>query len=152
MYVPIVTLKTEDNNKLNQLLDTEFKITVYWNEYKSKTETITQAYNDNNYERSLLDGEIPGMNRLVVMDFNDNDDLQNNPNNEAHINNSYRNKVKRNCYRKYVIPRVDIKDYNVLIDGRNFYDQNISDDFKKYEELRQVKTGRGEDYRVFIRF
>ena len=32
------------------------------------------------------------------------------------------------------------------IDGRNFYDQNISDDFKKYEELRKVMTGRGEDY------
>ena len=62
MYVPIVTLKTEDNNKLNQLLDTEFKITVYWNEYKSKIETITQAYNDNSYKRSLLDGEITGMN------------------------------------------------------------------------------------------
>ena len=33
-----------------------------------------------------------------------------------------------------------------MIDGRNFNDQNISDDFKKYEELRKVMTGRGEDY------
>ena len=33
-----------------------------------------------------------------------------------------------------------------MIEGRNFYDQNISDDFKKYEELRKVMTGRGEDY------
>ena len=44
------------------------------------------------------------------------------------------------------LPRVDIKDYNILIDGRNFYDQNISDDFKKYKELRKVMTGRGEYY------
>ena len=44
------------------------------------------------------------------------------------------------------LPRVDIKDYNVLIDGRNFYDQNISYDFKKYEKLRKIMTGRGEDY------
>ena len=44
LHVPVVTLKTEDNNKLNQLLDTEFKRTVYWNEYKSKIETITQAH------------------------------------------------------------------------------------------------------------
>ena len=56
------------------------------------------------------------------------------------------NRVKRGGYRKYFLPRVDIKDYNVLIDGRNFYDQNISDDFKKYEELRKVMTGRGEEY------
>ena len=43
---------------------------------------------------------------------------------------------------------MDIKDYNVLVDGRNFYDQNISEDFKKYrkEELRKVMTGMGEDY------
>ena len=39
LYVPVFTLKTEDNNKLNQLLHTEFKTTVYWNEYKSKIES-----------------------------------------------------------------------------------------------------------------
>ena len=44
------------------------------------------------------------------------------------------------------LPRVDINDYNILIDGRNFYYQNIPDNFKKYEELRKVMTGRGEDY------
>ena len=38
LYVPVVSLNPEDNNKLNQLLDTEFKRKVYWNEYKSKIE------------------------------------------------------------------------------------------------------------------
>ena len=33
-----------------------------------------------------------------------------------------------------------------MIDGRNFYDQNISDEFKNYEELRKIMIGRGEDY------
>ena len=47
------------------------------------------------------------------------------------------NQVARNSHRKHFLPRMDIKDYNVLIDGRNFYDQNISDDFKKYEELKK---------------
>ena len=60
LYVPVVTLNTEDNNKLNQSLDIEFKRKVYWNEYKSKIEAITQAHNDNNYKRSLLDAKIPG--------------------------------------------------------------------------------------------
>ena len=64
LHVPIVTLNTEDNNKLNQSLDSEFKRTVYWNEYKSKIETMAQAYNDNNYKRTLLDAEIPGVNRF----------------------------------------------------------------------------------------
>ena len=147
LYVPVVTLKTEENDKLNQLLDTEFKRTVYWNEYKSKIKTIIQAHNDNNYKRTLLDTAIPGVNRLFEAGFNDNDGLDPLPApGERHINNSGINSVDRNGYTKYFLPRVDIKDYNILIDGRNFYDQNISDDFKKYEELRKVMTGRGEGY------
>ena len=38
--------------------------------------------------------------------------------------------------------------YQELILERNFYDQNISDDFKKYEELRKVMAGRGEYFTI----
>ena len=146
MYVPVVTLNTEDNNKLNQLLDTEFKRTVYWNEYKSKIETIIQAHNDNNYKRTLLDAAIPGVNRLFIAKFNDNDPIGFG-NAEPHNSiNTAANKVERNGFTKCFLPRVDIKGYNVLTDGRNFYDQNISGGFMKYEELRKVMTGIGEDY------
>ena len=130
LHVPIVILNTEDNNKLNQSLDSEFKRTVYWNEHKSKIETIAQACNDNNCKRTLLDAEIPGVNRLFVAGFNDNDVLDLLPAaGEAHSNNSNRNRLERNGFTKYFLSKVDIKDYNVLIDGRNVYDQNISDDF-----------------------
>ena len=46
LYVPVVTLNTEDKNKLNKLLDTEFKRKVYWNEYESKIEDVTQDANN----------------------------------------------------------------------------------------------------------
>ena len=36
--------------------------------------------------------------------------------------------------------------YNVLIDGRNFYDQSVSDLIKQYEEIREVSAGQGDDY------
>ena len=145
LYVPVVTLHTEENNKLNKLLlesessdslvtiknkDNKFKRTVFWNEYKGKIEDIVQAHNDNNYKRSLLDTANPGVNRLVV-----------NPNENNIVDGN-------DCHRKYFLSRVDIKDYNVLTDGRNFYDQHISDHFKKYEELRKVMTGRGEDFTI----
>ena len=144
LYIPVVTLNTEDNNKINQLLDTEFKRTVYWNQYKSKIEDAVQPYN-NNYKRNLLDIAIPGINRLLVMGFNDN--VENiDPDNPDDPPDDDVNRLERDDHRKYFLPRVDIKDYNVLIDGRNFYDQNISDDFKKYEELGEVMTGRGEDF------
>ena len=34
LYIPIVTLKTEDNTKLLKLLSKEFKRPIYWNEHK----------------------------------------------------------------------------------------------------------------------
>ena len=88
----------------------------YWNEYKSKIESITQAHNDNNFKRSLLDAKIPGVNRLFVIGFNDN---VVNPNANTTVDEPQR--VKRDSQRKYFLPRIDIKDYNILIDGRNFY-------------------------------
>ena len=42
--------------------------------------------------------------------------------------------------------RVDITNYNALIDGRNFYDQPINDQIKKYYEIRKVATGKGYGY------
>ena len=33
-----------------------------------------------------------------------------------------------------------------MIDGRNFYDQPINDQIKKYDEIRKIATGKGDDY------
>ena len=99
---------------------------MYWNEYKSKIETVTQAAADTNFKRTLLDVAVPGVNRLFVAGF------PNDPTKDNH--------------RKYFLPSLNINDYIVLINGRNFYDQNISDDFRKYEELKKVMAGRGENY------
>ena len=42
--------------------------------------------------------------------------------------------------------KVEIKDYNVKIDGRNFFDQPIHNDVKTYENIRKFATGQGDDY------
>ena len=39
-----------------------------------------------------------------------------------------------------------IKSYNVIINGKNFYDQAIDLDIEEYEEIRKLPTGQGEDY------
>ena len=81
------------------------------------------------------------MNRLFVLAFNDTTvDVAGNPINQI------ANRVQRNSYRKYFLPRVNITKYNVLIDGRNFYDQPISDQIRKYDEVRKIATGKGDDY------
>ena len=47
---------------------------------------------------------------------------------------------------KYFLPRVNITNYNVLMDGRKFYDQPINDLVKQYDEIRKTATGQGDDY------
>ena len=49
-------------------------------------------------------------------------------------------------HRKYFSPKVNITDYNVLIDRSVFYDQPISDQIKKYDEIRKIAAGKGDDY------
>ena len=81
------------------------------------------------------------VNRLFVLAFNNTtEDVAGNP-----INNTA-NRVQRDSHRKYFLPRVDITNYNVLSDGRNFYDQPINDQIKKYDEIRKIATGKGDDY------
>ena len=51
-------------------------------------------------------------------------------------------KVERNSHRKYFLPRVNITNYNVLIDGTNFYDQPVVGLIKQYDEIRKTATGQ----------
>ena len=66
------------------------------------------------------------MNRLVVLAF-ENDDQK--------ISN-----------KRYYIPDVELKDYNVMIDGKNFFDQPIKNDKVTYENIRKIAIGQGDDY------
>ena len=76
------------------------------------------------------------------------------------------NQANRNGQTKYYLPRIDLKKYNVIIEGRNFYDNPIESDIKKYRELKKVMIGKRESlldynfirlyfirlyYRIFIR-
>ena len=46
----------------------------------------------------------------------------------------------------YYLPKVELKDYNVMIDGRNLFDQPINSMNKTYENIRKIATGKGDDY------
>ena len=52
----------------------------------------------------------------------------------------------QNGQQKYYLPRIDLNKYNVIIDGRNFYDNPVERDIEKYRELKNVMIGKGEDY------
>ena len=137
LYVTIVTLSTKDTTNLTKQLNEGFKRSVQWNEYKVD---FKNGQATNNFSK-LLDASFQGVNRLFVLAFN-NTFTKDARNNE--VDNV--NRVKRNDYRKYYLPRVKINKYNVLIDDRNFYDQPISDQTRKYDEIRKTVLGKGDDY------
>ena len=118
LHVPIVNLSTKDSANLAKQLNNRFERSVYWNSYETKpTKVIKQG--KNLYE--LLNASFQGVKRLFVLAYfvtagNDADQ-------EAGIKDN----------KKYFLPRGEIKNYNVLIDGRNFYDQPINDLIKQYD-------------------
>ena len=53
---------------------------------------------------------------------------------------------KRFKAKRYYLPKNIIKNFNVIINGKSFYGQVIDSDIKRYEEIRKLTTGQGEDY------
>ena len=92
-YVPIVTLKTEDNPKLSKLLSEGIKSLIHWNKYKVIS---NKNYNTNEYIRERLDASIPGVNRLFVFSYMRGNNL-----------------ATENSHNKYFLPRSKIDNYNI---------------------------------------
>ena len=130
LRVPIVTLSTKDSVNLTKQLSEGFKRSVYWNSYQTKPKKVIEK-EKNIYE--LLNALFQGVRRLFVLAYVV---AAGAANDEAGIKDN----------KKYFLPRGEIKNYNVLIDGRNFYDQTINDLIKQYDEVREVSTGHGDDY------
>ena len=102
LYVPVVTLSTQDNAKLLQQLKSGFKRTINWNKYESNIKTFAQ----NRYLNHLINPSFQGVNRLFVLSFENEND--------------------RTSHSTYYLPKVEIKDDNVMMNGKNFFDQPIN--------------------------
>ena len=122
LYVPVVTLWTEDNIKLLKQFESGFKRTINWNKYHSKKASQAQ----NGYLNHLIDPSFQGVNRLFVLSFSNDDGGK--------------------SYKQYYLPTLETKDYNVVIEGRNFFDQPIKNDLKTYDNIRKIAAGQGDDY------
>ena len=101
LFVPVVTLSTQDNTELLQHLKSGFKRVVNWNKYLSKPELLAQNPNLNH----LVEPMFQGVNRLFVLAFE--------------------NDTQRTSYLGYYLPNVEIKNHNIMINGKNFFDQLI---------------------------
>ena len=101
LYVPVVTLLAENDNKLLEQLKTGFKRTITWNKYRSEMSNQTK----NNSLNYLIVPTFTNVNRLFVL--------------------SFENETDRNSFSNYYAPKVEIKDFNVLIDGKQFFEIHI---------------------------
>ena len=118
LYVLVATLSVQDNAKLLQQLKSWFKRTTKCNKYQSKTST--QA--PNRYFDHLIDRSFQGVKRLFVSKFDVN--------------------ANRLGHSRYYLPTAKVEDYNVMIDGKNFFDQSIKNDIKHskiFEKFQLVK-------------
>ena len=127
LYVPVVTLPKEDSKDFIDQQNKGFQRSIYWNECKTKEQN--EDADNNVFKYINLDPSFQGVNRLFVMAYS-----------------RLANQPTRDGRTKYYLPRIDLKKYNVIIDGRNFYDNPIENDVEKYRKLKRVMIGKGEDY------
>ena len=119
MYVLVVTLSREDNKDFIEQQNKGFQRSIYWNEYKTKQQD--ENANANSHKYINFDPSFQGVNRLFVMAYSRADN----------------NQPTKNGQRKNYLPRIDLEKYNVITDGRNFYDNPIESDIEKYRELKK---------------
>ena len=117
-----MTLSIQDNANLHRQLNSSFKRVVMSNKYLLKLEFLAQNPNLNH----LVELSFQGVNRLFVLAFE--------------------NDTQRISAKGYYLPNVEIKDYNIMINGENFFDPPIKNNKVTYENIRNISTGLGNDY------
>ena len=133
LYAPVVTLSTKDDNNFLEQLKSGFKRTIKWNKYRSEMTNQTKT-NNLNY---LIDPTFNKVNRLFVLSFENEED--------------------RTSFSKYYVPKVEIKDFNVLIDGKSFFDVPVKNKQEAYAKIMSISknndytTGNLLDYEYFLK-
>ena len=131
-YVPVVTLSKDDEIKL---LTSGFTREIKWNKYRSQMST--EAANNN--LNLLVDPTFTNVNRLFVLTY-----LIGNNNND-----------NRKSFLQFYLPRVMIKDFNVIIDKLAFFDLPIKTEEEAYKKIIDISkndeytTGNLLDYNYF---
>ena len=119
MYVPVVILAKENYINLLEQLKSGLKRTLKWNKYRSQM-TI-QPQNNNLYY--LIDPKFMNVNRLFVLSFPRNNN----------IDSIY-------FFSNYYVPKVEIKDFHVLIDEKSFFDLSVKNEEGAYEKIIEMSS------------
>ena len=131
LYIPVVTLSKNDEIKLLTILKSGFTRKIIWNKYRSQMST--EAANNN--LNILIDATFTNVKRLFVL--------------------AYHTAANRQSLSQFYMPRVMIKDFNVIIDKLVFFDLPIKTEEEAYEKIIDISrnneyiTGNLLDYDYF---
>ena len=134
LYIPVVTLSKDDETKLLTNLKSGFKKEIILNKYR--LQMTTEAINSN--LNILIDPTFTNVNRLFVLAYQNFDDRQ--------------------SYDEFYLPKVLVKDYNVIIDKLAFFDLPIKSGEEAYEKIIDISrnnkytTGNLLDYDYFKKY
>ena len=134
LYVPIVTLSKDDEIKLLTNLKSGFTREIKWSKYRSQM--TTEAINNN--LNILIDPTYTNVNRLFVL--------------------AYQNADDRQSFSQFYLPKVMVKDYNVIIDNVIIYKLPIKTEEEAYEKIIDISrnneytTGNLLDYDYFKKY
>ena len=134
LYIPVVNLSKDDEIKLLTNLKSRFKREIIWNKYRSQM--TAEAINNN--LNILIDPTFTNVNRLFVL--------------------AYQNVDDRQSYDEFYLPKVMVKDYNVIIDKLAFFDLPIKTEEEAYEKVIDISrnneytTGNLLDYDYFKKY
>ena len=120
LYIPVVTLFKDDEIKLLTNLKSLFTREIIWNKYRSQ---MTTEAIDNNLN-ILIDPTFTNVNRLFVL--------------------AYQNVDDRQSFSQFYLPRVMVKDFNVIIDKLAFFDLPIKTEEEAYEKV--IDISRNNEY------
>ena len=127
LYVPVVTLSKENDTKLLEQLKSGFKRTIKWNKYRSQMTIQPQ----NNKLNCFIDPTFTNVNRLFVLSFQ----------RIAGENNTIKN--YRDSFSHYYVPNIKISNFNILIDGKSFFDLPVKNK-EAYEKI--IDMSNNNDY------
>ena len=122
-YVPVVSLSKENDIRLLEQLKSRFERIIKWNKYRSQM-TIQPQNNNLNY---LIDPTFTNGYRSFVFSFSRNNNTDN-----------------RGSFSHYYVPNVEIKDFNVLIDGKSFFDLPVKIEEESYKKT--IEMSNNNDY------
>ena len=129
LYVLIVTLSAKDNQKLSKHLSKGLERPYLWNRYNAKSQSKNRT-NDHSY---FPKSKLVAVNRLFVLIYLNKDD-------------DGKRLFTKHYYLKHYLPKGIAKNYHFIISRKNFYNQPIDSDIKRYKEIRKLTTGLGENY------